>query len=246
MQMFVNVAIAEPPKNIPKDLFTDYTLNGKIPVESWYWDSSVSESTVYRKEEISKMMERVARRENNYYGATDGWLYQAIEDFSEYFVRKEVAIIGSTIPWYESIILHFGGHPVTIEYNKITTDDPRIQTMTVEEYRRNPILFDTVISISSFEHDGLGRYGDPLNPYGDFRAMKEAKEMLRPGGLLFLAVPVGMDALVWNAHRVYGPVRLPMLLQNWNVIKSYGFQSSDFEKHRSAHQPIFVLSPRDP
>ena len=107
-------------------------------------------------------------------------------------------------------------------------------------------MFDTVISISSFEHDGLGRYGDPLNPYGDLRAMKEAREMLCPGRLLFLAVPVGMDALVWNAHRVYGPVRLPMLLQNWSVVKSYGFQPSDFDKHRSAHQPIFVLSPRDP
>ncbi len=246
MHVSIVIAAAMPPKTIPDELLDAYTLGGRIPIENWYWDSTVAESTNYLREDVSKMMERVARKEHNYYGATDGWLYQAIEDFPEYFVRKEVAIIGSTIPWYESIILHFGGHPVTIEYNKITTDDPRIQTMTVEEYRRNPILFDTVISISSFEHDGLGRYGDPLNPYGDFRAMKEAKEMLRPGGLLFLAVPIGKEALIWNAGRVYGPVRLPMLLQNWSVVKSYGFQPSDFEKHRSAHQPIFVLSPRDP
>lgn len=188
------------------------------------------------------MMKRVENRQTNYYGSTDTWLYRAIEDFPEHFKGKEVAIMGSTIPWYESVVLHFGGIPVTIEYNPIVTDDSRIQTMTVEEYRENPRQFDTIISISSYEHDGLGRYGDPLDPYGDFRAMKETMEMLNPGGLLFLAVPVGQDALVWNAHRVYGPVRLPLLLNGWSIVRSYGFKESDFKEHRSAHQPVFVLS----
>ena len=41
--------------------------------------------------------------------------------------------------------------------------------------------FDVVLSISSFEHDGLGRYGDPLNPDGDLAAMRSTRRLLKPG-----------------------------------------------------------------
>lgn len=84
-------------------------------------------------------------------------------------------------------------------------------------WRRYP-PFDVAFSISSFEHDGLGRYGDPLNPEGDFRAMKEMAATVAPGGYLILSVPVGADLLAWNCHRVYGRKRLPMLLAGWTVM----------------------------
>lgn len=37
-------------------------------------------------------------------------------------------------------------------------------------------------------------------------------------GLLFLGVPFGADAIVFNAHRIYGPIRLPMLTANFLVL----------------------------
>jgi hypothetical protein len=72
--------------------------------------------------------------------------------------------------------------------------------------------------------------------------------MLKPGGLLFLAVPVGSDLLVWNAHRVYGELRLPKLLEGWETIDSFGFAQSDLRKFAGfeIHQPVFVLRPRTP
>ena len=39
------------------------------------------------------------------------------------------------------------------------------------------------MSISSFEHDGLGRYGDPVNAFGDFEAMTEMESIITEGGL---------------------------------------------------------------
>ena len=59
---------------------------------------------------------------------------------------------------------------------------------------------DVALSISSFDHDGLGRYGDPLRPAGDLRAMSLAWRVLKPGGHLLLTVPVGPDVVVWNLH----------------------------------------------
>ena len=43
----------------------------------------------------------------------------------------------------------------------------------------------------SFDHDGLGRYGDPVNPDADLEAMQNARRLLRPGHKMFLTVPIG-------------------------------------------------------
>jgi len=137
-------------------------------------------------------------------------------------------------------MLIFGGKPTTIEYNKIISEDKRLVTMTVQEYGQQTIKFDASFSISSFEHDGLGRYGDPLNPEGDLLAMKNMKSILKTNGILFLSVPVGRDTLIWNARRIYGSVRLPLLLKNCEVIETFGFDECQFIKS-DHNEPVFVL-----
>jgi SAM-dependent methyltransferase len=53
------------------------------------------------------------------------------------------------------------------------------------------------------EHVGLGRYGDPLDPDGDLKAMAELERVLMPGGDLLFVVPCGRPRVCFNAHRVY-------------------------------------------
>jgi SAM-dependent methyltransferase len=53
------------------------------------------------------------------------------------------------------------------------------------------------------EHVGLGRYGDPLDPNGDLKAMAELQRVVAPGGSLLFVVPIGKPRVVFNAHRVY-------------------------------------------
>lgn len=53
------------------------------------------------------------------------------------------------------------------------------------------------------EHVGLGRYGDPLDPEGDLKAMAELKRVLADKGNLLFVVPVGRPRICFNAHRVY-------------------------------------------
>jgi len=72
-----------------------------------------------------------------------------------------MAIMGSQRPIYESVCLVYGAKAcTTIDFQPITMgyDDPRLKSMTIAQYDENPIRFDVAISISSFEHDGLGRY----------------------------------------------------------------------------------------
>jgi Caenorhabditis protein of unknown function, DUF268. len=53
------------------------------------------------------------------------------------------------------------------------------------------------------EHIGLGRYGDPLDPDGDLKAISELQRVLAPEGDLLFVVPIGKPMIVFNAHRIY-------------------------------------------
>lgn len=54
------------------------------------------------------------------------------------------------------------------------------------------------------EHVGLGRYGDPLDPDADLKAIDELKRVLAVSGNLLFVVPVGKPKIMYNAHRIYG------------------------------------------
>jgi SAM-dependent methyltransferase len=95
---------------------------------------------------------------------------------------------------------------------------------------RLPFPDDSIFSLSSLhviEHVGLGRYGDPLDSDGSRRAAIELQRVLRPGGRLFLSVPVGRERVCFNAHRVHAPgtIRsyLPALrLESFSLIDDTG------------------------
>lgn len=70
-----------------------------------------------------------------------------------------------------------------------------------------PFTDGSIVSLSCMhvvEHVGLGRYGDPVDPDGDLKAIANLKRVLAPGGLLLFVVPVGGEAkIIFNAHRIY-------------------------------------------
>lgn len=69
-----------------------------------------------------------------------------------------------------------------------------------------PFEDDSVESLScmhTIEHVGLGRYGDPIDPEGDLKAIKELKRVLAVGGNLLFVVPIGKPRVMFNAHRIY-------------------------------------------
>ncbi len=62
---------------------------------------------------------------------------------------------------------------------------------------------DSVSCLHAIEHFGLGRYGDPIDPEGWRKGLENLKDMLKPGGVLYLSVPIGPTRIEFNAHRVY-------------------------------------------
>ena len=243
----ISAIASSPPKNIPPEYLSDFTMKGKVPVLNEYFDSTVKigEPITYTTEQIDCLIRGITNGDSWSYGPTvDLPLLEGMKKHIDSIKNKKVAILGSTTPFYESMVLMLGGFPTTIDYNKPISLDTRIDTLHVEELKQSQMKFDAAISISSFEHDGLGRYGDPINPWGDLEAMRNTKEILKDDGILFLAVPIGKDSLVWNAHRIYGELRLPLLLKEYSIIDTFGLQKELILNNPLfdvSHQPIFVL-----
>jgi len=70
----------------------------------------------------------------------------------------------------------------------------------------------------TLEHIGLGRYGDPLDPDGDLKAITELSRVCAIGGNLLLVVPVGQKKILFNAHRIYNPREFATYLEGFEVI----------------------------
>jgi|SRR3989344_1323537 len=59
-------------------------------------------------------------------------------------------------------------------------------------------------SICVIEHIGLGRYGDPLDPFGTEKAARELVRVLTKNGSLYISVPVdNKNKVYFNAHRAF-------------------------------------------
>jgi hypothetical protein len=285
-----------PPATVPMELLSAFTMEGGAALYHWYMDEKTSPEKSYQsytREAIDRRVERARRREHFYYGLTDTFLYESLDRHP--VASKTVLIVGSNVPVYESICIAAGArHCVTLEYNALDFRHPRTHTFTVEEWRHHVVTgtscvwpreegdsyssneatrgapyncrFDAVWSISSLEHDGLGRYGDPISPDADLAAMAKLRDFLvSTGGLMYLSVPAGEDAVHWNSGRVYGAKRLVKLLDGWSVVGTFGLPreaaTAPSEADRAhalttalemfrfggwgdAFEPVFVLSPR--
>lgn len=82
--------------------------------------------------------------------------------------------------------------------------------------------FDIVTAVSTIEHIGLGRYGDPIAPEGDKEALEEIKRVLKPGGQLIATIPCGMDTICYSKEgvplsRVYSSASLLKLLDGFVI-----------------------------
>lgn len=228
---------------ITKSLRDEFSLGGKIKIENFYFKTKINNSTItYTMDQIKKYKELIKNQEGLYYVDTDIWLYQALKKHS--IKNKEVVIVGSEQPWYETIACVYSGNGCScLEYNKRICESDEIKYYQYDTYKDLP-KFDVCISVSSIEHSGLGRYGDNIDPMGDIKAMKDIKNILKKDGLFFLSVPIGEDRVMWNAHRVYGKTRLKLLLNGWECIDTYGMSDELLETDKNSFstiQPILVL-----
>lgn len=64
---------------------------------------------------------------------------------------------------------------------------------------------DSLSCLHALEHFGLGRYGDPIDPRGFESGFANMAALLKKDGVYYLSVPIGIERVEFNAHRVFDP-----------------------------------------
>ena len=222
---------AEPPREIPLGLLDAFTYQGSVPVVPYsqffnqrYLGGKAFQNVWTLADVESKRQECTNGVLSGNYGSGEtAFLRSGLQQVPE-TARGNALVIGSENPWVEACMLSVGvKHITTLEYGEIVSQHPQIATVTPTGMYGHMAdwmgHFDLVVSFSSVEHVGLGRYGDTMNPYGDRQAIARAWCATKPGGYLVLGVPTGpADRIEYNAHRVYGPIMYPHLVTNWEQV----------------------------
>ena len=236
--------ICGPKFAIPDEFLSDFSMGGRVPIVFEFRHETSNGSLNWSIEYWDALQPKISELFKNGTPVAYSSDIHLVNVLQAYPLQgKNVIVIGSVHPVYEAIVSRLGGNPSTVEYRKINHNIPGLRTYTVPELRSAAIDFDNALSISSVEHDGLGRYGDPIDPSGDLKAMEHIRRLIKPGGYLFFSVPVGLDAVCWNSHRIYGKARLPLLLKGWEILAASGFSSEslDHGKIGEYSEPVFVL-----
>lgn len=95
--------------------------------------------------------------------------------------------------------------------------------------------FDSVSSLHSIEHFGLGRYGDEIDPSGHVRGLRNISECVNKGGHLYVSFPIGHGKVEFNSQRVIDPL--------WPIENLPEFILEEFVLIPWRGSPVFGLNP---
>jgi hypothetical protein len=201
---------------------------------------------IWSKEYINKLIEEPSEPEDYPNVLTD--LENCLKNIK--LKNKKILVIGSITPWIECFLLKNGAEQVYItDVNFIEIEDSRIIFVNTNNLKEK---YDIIVSFSSVEHIGLGRYGDPIDEDGDIKFMAESVTILKDAGIFLLGVPVAEEYKVdGNWHRIYDNIRLNLLLESYKIVMSsknniilnhVDFTFDSYYEHDWQNQPFIVLT----
>jgi hypothetical protein len=116
---------------------------------------------------------------------------------------------------------------------------------------------DSLSCLHTIEHFGLGRYGDPIDPDGHLKGLAQLKQMVSPGGMLYLSTPIGPQRVEFNAHRVtaastliewfdegWSIERFAVIDDSDQVTEIADWKGAEVENHFGCHLGVGIVAAR--
>jgi len=88
--------------------------------------------------------------------------------------------------------------------------------------------------LHTLEHLGLGRYGDSIDANGYLQGFKTLFSILKPGGILYLSVPIGPQRIEFNAHRVFSVRTILHMIEGKFELIGYSYVDDEGDMHENA------------
>ena len=134
---------------------------------------------------------------------------------------KTIGIISQFVP-----VTMIDIRPIDIELKNLYFKEGSVLDLPFED---NSI--ESLSSLCVIEHIGLGRYGDPLDPWGSEKAVKELKRVVKLGGIILFSVPVDeKNKIYFNGCRAFTRDYVLQLFDGFELVEEkyqYGRQLYD-------------------
>jgi len=168
------------------------------------------------------------------------------------FPRKRILDVGCRYSLFSIQLASLGHEAHGIDINNYKRKHPNFRfregDIIKSGYPKN--YFDIVVSLSTIEHIGLGRYNDKSNVKGDIDAIKEIYRITKLGGQILITLPFGKPVDT-DWYRVYDIERIRKLLTGFKINKKYVFRdkngswipafAKDTEDIDSSKKPMAVV-----
>ncbi|MDR3177471.1 MAG: DUF268 domain-containing protein [Campylobacteraceae bacterium] len=92
---------------------------------------------------------------------------------------------------------------------------------------------DSLSCLHALEHFGLGRYGDSINYNGHIMGLDNLYQMLKKNGKLYFSVPIGLQRIEFNAHRVFSVQYLLNQFEGRYNIDNFSFVDDNGDLHEN-------------
>ena len=79
--------------------------------------------------------------------------------------------------------------------------------------------FDSVSSLHSIEHFGLGRYRDTIDPLGHEKGLRNISELVKDHGMFYVSFPIGESSVEFNAQRIIDPLWPINILKDFELLE---------------------------
>jgi len=144
--------------------------------------------------------------------------------------------VGSRIDGFVAHVAAF--RPIRVlDIRPMTQSIPNVEFVQADIMGELPEeLIDSTDSLSclhALEHFGLGRYGDPVDYDGYLKGFDNLLRLLRPGGTLYLSVPIGPQRIEFDAHRVFAMPYLLGLVEGHCKVRDFSYVDDRGDLHES-------------
>jgi len=147
--------------------------------------------------------------------------------------------LGSRIDGFIAHLLTFMSVDV-LDIRPLGTNIPGLTTRVIDaqsgltDYAHK---YQSVSSLHSIEHFGLGRYQDPLDIDGHIKGLIALSGCVAPGGHLFISFPIGAPTIEFNSQRILHP--------EWPIALLPDFALVEFVLIPWSEEPVFGTEPND-